>query len=226
MTKLRESQTRMTNGRNLIPLPPTRGRARSFPSSTKEYLFGVVELVALRRVAPRAAAQRFPANQALRPSRSAAARGGVVAARQPLPLNRYEGRRRRCPGRVAELLPIKAQLPGQTREIFARRGIARNDFRAALFRPRIRLMARPRRSSSALWGRITARGNSPGSSENRNIARRLSPDIRDIRASDFSPHSSFVTFNDLSWPDNGPHSRAACREQKWSPSSPPPPPRE
>ena len=49
----------------------------------------VVELVALRRVAPRAAAQRLPANRATRASRSAAARGGVVAARQPLPLNRY-----------------------------------------------------------------------------------------------------------------------------------------
>jgi hypothetical protein len=45
---------------------------------------GVVELVALRRVAPRAAAQRLAANREGRPSRSAAARGGV-AARQPLP---------------------------------------------------------------------------------------------------------------------------------------------
>ena|SRR5437667_12786585 len=53
------------------------------------YLFSVVELVALRRVAPRPAAQRLPANRADRASRSAAARGGVVAARQPLPLNRY-----------------------------------------------------------------------------------------------------------------------------------------
>src|SRR6266487_3988495 len=54
------------------------------------YLFSsVVELVALRRVAPRPAAQRLPANRAVRASRSAAARGGVVAARQPLPLNRY-----------------------------------------------------------------------------------------------------------------------------------------
>src|SRR6059036_1281 len=53
------------------------------------YLFSEVELVALRRVAPRLAAQRLPANGAVRASRSAAARGGVVAARQPLPLNRY-----------------------------------------------------------------------------------------------------------------------------------------
>src|SRR5437667_10741632 len=53
------------------------------------YLFSEVELVALRRVAPRPAAQRLPANRAVRASRSAAARGGVVAARQPLPLNRY-----------------------------------------------------------------------------------------------------------------------------------------
>src|SRR6059036_2597537 len=52
-------------------------------------LFSVVELVALRRVAPRPAAQRLPANRAVRASRSAAARGGVVAARQPLPLDRY-----------------------------------------------------------------------------------------------------------------------------------------
>src|SRR5438876_9151154 len=54
------------------------------------YLFSEVELVALRRVAPRPAAQRLPGNRAVRASRSAAARGGVVAARQPLPLNRYE----------------------------------------------------------------------------------------------------------------------------------------
>src|SRR6266496_1259919 len=65
-------------------------RRRTFPSPPPAlYLFSVVELVALRRVAPRAAAQRLPANRAVRPSRSAAARGGVVAARQPLPLNRY-----------------------------------------------------------------------------------------------------------------------------------------
>src|SRR6266496_725653 len=56
----------------------------------KWYLFSVVELVALRRVAPRPAAHRLPANRAVRENRSAAARGGVVAARQPLPLNRYE----------------------------------------------------------------------------------------------------------------------------------------
>src|SRR5947199_4785442 len=53
------------------------------------YLFSLVELVALRRVATRPAAQRLPANRAVRASRSAAARGRVVAARQPLPLNRY-----------------------------------------------------------------------------------------------------------------------------------------
>src|SRR5438034_1131358 len=64
--------------------------AAAGPSDT--YLFSGVELVALRRVAPRAAAQRLPANGALRASRSAAARGGVVAARQPLPLNRYDAR--------------------------------------------------------------------------------------------------------------------------------------
>src|SRR5213593_78352 len=54
------------------------------------YLFSEVELVALRRVAPRPAAQRLPVNRAVSASRSAAARGGVVAARQPLPLNRYD----------------------------------------------------------------------------------------------------------------------------------------
>ena len=56
----------------------------SFGTSSSE-----VELVALRLVAPRPAAQRLPAYGAARASRSAAARGGVVAARQPLPLNRY-----------------------------------------------------------------------------------------------------------------------------------------
>src|SRR5438045_3499266 len=47
----------------------------------------MVELVALRRVAPRTAAQRYLLG--LHPVSSAAERGGVVAARQPLPLNRY-----------------------------------------------------------------------------------------------------------------------------------------
>ena len=61
-----------------------KGRGRLVP-----YRFSVVELVALRRLAPRPAAQRLAANRAARASRSAAARGGVVAARQPLPLNRY-----------------------------------------------------------------------------------------------------------------------------------------
>ena len=52
------------------------------------YLFRtLVELVALRRVAPRTAAQRYPLG--IHPVSSAAERGGVVAARQPLPLNRY-----------------------------------------------------------------------------------------------------------------------------------------
>src|SRR5207247_2926372 len=46
-----------------------------------------VELVELRRVAPRTAAQRYPVG--LHPVSSAAERGGVVAARQPLPLNTY-----------------------------------------------------------------------------------------------------------------------------------------
>jgi len=59
---------------------------RLFSVLTASYLFSEVELVALRRVAPRPAAQRLPANGAVRASRSAAARGGVVAARQPLPL--------------------------------------------------------------------------------------------------------------------------------------------
>src|ERR1043166_6452651 len=45
----------------------------------------MVELVAPRRVAPRAAGQRLPAHRAVRASRSAAARGGGVAARQTPP---------------------------------------------------------------------------------------------------------------------------------------------
>ena len=50
------------------------------------YLFRtMVELVALRRVGPRTAAQRYPLG--LHPVSSAAERGGVVAARQPLPPN-------------------------------------------------------------------------------------------------------------------------------------------
>src|SRR6266566_9395543 len=65
---------------------PHRDSAGARPSR----LFSVVELVALRRVAPRPAAQRLPANRAVGASRSAAARGGVVAARQTLPLNRYD----------------------------------------------------------------------------------------------------------------------------------------
>ena len=43
----------------------------------------MVELVALRRVAPRPVAQRYPLG--LHPVSSAAERGEVVAARQPLP---------------------------------------------------------------------------------------------------------------------------------------------
>src|SRR5262245_51721553 len=46
---------------------------------------GEVGLVALRRVAPRAAAQKLSANGASGTSHSAAERGGAVAARQPLP---------------------------------------------------------------------------------------------------------------------------------------------
>src|SRR5438094_8363305 len=86
------------------------GAVRASPSPG--YLFSVVELVALRRVAPRPAAQRLPANRAVGASRSAAARGGVVAARQPLALNRYPNRdatrkrrKRRAPSaRVATTL--------------------------------------------------------------------------------------------------------------------------
>src|SRR5436190_19358580 len=65
------------------------GRQDAALYGSQEYLFSVVELVALRRVAPRPAAQRLNANRAVRARRSTAARGGVVAARQPLPLNRY-----------------------------------------------------------------------------------------------------------------------------------------
>src|SRR5438874_9523918 len=86
------------------PSPPASARSRRSEAETKArreggrvartrrleslYLFTLVELVALRRVAPRPAAQRLPANGAVRASRSAAARGGIVAARQPLPLDR------------------------------------------------------------------------------------------------------------------------------------------
>ena len=70
---------------NPPPAPPRRGATPAGGMC----LAGVVELVALRRVATRPAAQRLPANRAVRASRSAAARGRVVAARQPLPLNRY-----------------------------------------------------------------------------------------------------------------------------------------
>ena len=82
----------------------------------------MVELVALRRVAPRPAAQRIPANRANRSSRSAAARGGVVAARQPLALNSYHKERERGtfagtvsgspnrdPGRVRSSSPLPAR---------------------------------------------------------------------------------------------------------------------
>src|SRR6266542_2303857 len=68
---------------------PGLARSAGFPAcgfGRLSYLFRVVELVALRRIAPRPAAQRLPANRAARGSLSAAARGGVVAARQPLPL--------------------------------------------------------------------------------------------------------------------------------------------
>src|SRR6185503_14544832 len=47
--------------------------------------FTVVELVALRRVVPRPAAQECPSNEAAIGSASDAESGGVVAARQPLP---------------------------------------------------------------------------------------------------------------------------------------------
>src|SRR5439155_19600594 len=63
------------------------------PSSIRwRYVFRtMVELVALRRVAPRTAAQHYPLG--LRTVSSAAERGAVVAARQPLPLNTYRWRR-------------------------------------------------------------------------------------------------------------------------------------
>src|SRR5437870_3861822 len=82
--------------------------AAAGPSDT--YLFSGVELVALRRVAPRAAAQRLPANRVARASRSAAARGGVVAARQPLPLNRSFGHSR------GPVVVPRSPSPGQAKE--------------------------------------------------------------------------------------------------------------
>jgi hypothetical protein len=53
-----------------------RGRNPTL-SLLDQYLFSGVELVALRRVAPRAAAQRLPANRSVRPNRSAVERGGL-----------------------------------------------------------------------------------------------------------------------------------------------------
>src|SRR6059036_2201408 len=91
--------------------------------ASSQYLFSVVELVSLRRVAQRPAAQRLPANRAVRASRSAAARGGVVAARQPLPLDRYSSHYRFAK-RVEERGRIQpesafqfAELPGGSRPI-------------------------------------------------------------------------------------------------------------
>src|SRR5262245_4090257 len=61
------------------------------PSSTAFFLVLVpsraVELAARRRVAPRTAAQRFPSGCAGHHIRSARFAGGVVAARQPPPVN-------------------------------------------------------------------------------------------------------------------------------------------
>src|SRR6185503_13115870 len=54
------------------------GTSREQPGVSN--LFSVVELVALRRVAPRPAAQRLPANRAVRASRSAAARACAAEA--------------------------------------------------------------------------------------------------------------------------------------------------
>src|SRR5213595_77569 len=76
------------------------------------YLFSLVKLVALRRVAPRPAAQRLPANRAVRASRSAAARGAVVAARQPLPLTVLY---RSKDGQMSRVFTNRSQLVGLRR---------------------------------------------------------------------------------------------------------------
>src|SRR5436190_16411517 len=77
-----------------------------------EHLFSVVELVALRRVAPRPAAQSLPANRAVRASGSAAARGGVVVGRQPLPLTVLY---RSKDGQMSRVFINRSQLVGLRR---------------------------------------------------------------------------------------------------------------
>src|SRR5439155_23990209 len=79
------------------------------PSSIRwRYVFRtMVELVALRRVAPRTAAQHYPLG--LRTVSSAAERGAVVAARQPLPLNTYRWRIQGSKTVLLNPLPAKIQ---------------------------------------------------------------------------------------------------------------------
>ena len=83
---LREAESR--HAKHVLGRCPRFNMGRAFGPrrSATRHLFSVVELVAPRRVAARAAAQGLTANRSMRANRSAAARGGVVAARQPLPL--------------------------------------------------------------------------------------------------------------------------------------------
>jgi hypothetical protein len=75
-------------GRRLTRCAVPMACSPSQPSPLGRHVFStMVELVALRRVTPRTAAQSYPLG--LHPVSSAAERGGIVAARQPLPLNTY-----------------------------------------------------------------------------------------------------------------------------------------
>jgi hypothetical protein len=62
------------------PVRQRRGIIPAWGNARALSLFSVVELVALRRVAPRPAAQRLPANRAVRASHSAAARACAAEA--------------------------------------------------------------------------------------------------------------------------------------------------
>src|SRR5262245_34753385 len=66
-------------------IPLTRPPDTLSPTATGGVCLAVVELVTLRRVAPRTATQKLLANRAVRASGPAAERGGVVAARRPPP---------------------------------------------------------------------------------------------------------------------------------------------
>src|SRR5262245_42703070 len=72
------TDSRAASGPTPAGLAANNAEAASASGARTRYLLSVVELVALRRVVPRPAAQERPANRAV----PAAVRGGVVAARQ------------------------------------------------------------------------------------------------------------------------------------------------